>query len=295
MAAMAATEQTQTFCYRHPKNETAVACSNCGRPICTECMVFAAVGIKCPECAGQPTGMKRAATRARTSAAQGRTDLVTRGLIGVCVAVFVLQIAQAGNINGRPEEFAANDIWVRGSLVGGFIAEGEWWRLVTSAFIHASPIHLLFNMLMLWWFGSALEALLGRVRFLGIFFVSVLGGSAGALLATEPNQLTVGASGAVFGILGAGVVLERRQIMVFGGGALGVVVLNLALTFLIPGISIGGHIGGLAGGAAATFALSRFGRGHAAYGRLGVEGVVGLLAVAVLSVAVAYFRVRGYT
>jgi membrane associated rhomboid family serine protease len=294
MAAMAATEQAQT-CYRHPKNETAVACSTCGRPICTECMVFAPVGIKCPECAGQPTGVKRATSRARTSAGVGTGALMTKGLIGICVGVYLLQIAQAGNINGRPEEFGANDIWFRGSLIGGLVAEGEWWRLVTSAFIHASPIHLLFNMLMLWWFGSALETLLGRVRFLGVFFVSVLAGAAGALLVTEPNQLTVGASGGVFGILGAGVVLERRQVMVFGGGALGVVVLNLALSFLIPGISIGGHIGGLLGGAAATLALSRFGRGHAAYGRLGVEGAVGLLAVAVLSVAVAYLRVRGYT
>jgi membrane associated rhomboid family serine protease len=285
---MAATEQAQT-CYRHPKNETAVACSTCGRPICTECMVFAPVGIKCPECAGQPTGVKRATSRARTSAGVGTGALMTKGLIGISVAVYLLQIAEAGDINGR-----AGEVWQRGSLVGFLVADGEWWRLVTSAFIHASPIHLLFNMLMLWWFGSALETLLGRVRYLGVYFVSVLAGAAGALLATEPNQLTVGASGAVFGILGAGVVLERRQVMVFGGGALGVVVLNLALTFLIPGISIGGHIGGLVGGAAATLALSRFGRGHAAYGRLGLEGAVGLLAVAVLSVAVAYFRVRGY-
>ena len=120
----------------------------------------------------------------------------------------------------------------RGALVGFWVADGEWWRLVTSAFIHASIIHLLFNMLMLWWFGSALEALLGRARYLGIYFVSVLGGAAGALLAHQSNQLTVGASGAVFGILGAGVVLERRNVMVFGGGALTVVVLNLALTFL---------------------------------------------------------------
>jgi membrane associated rhomboid family serine protease len=287
---MATTEQAQTsVCYRHPKNETAVACSNCGRPICTECMVFAAVGIKCPECAGQPTGMKKAKTRARTSAGLATGALVTKGLIGISVLVYLLQIAQAGNINGR-----AGEIWFRGSLIGGFVADGEWWRLITSAFIHASPIHLLFNMIMLWWFGSALEGLLGRVRYLGVVLVSILGGAAGALLVTQANEITVGASGAVFGILGAGVVLERRQIMVFGGGALAVVVLNLMLTFIIPGISIGGHLGGLAGGAAATLALSRFGRGHAAYGRLGVEGAVGLVAVAVLSIAVAYFRVRGY-
>jgi membrane associated rhomboid family serine protease len=287
---MATTEQAQTsVCYRHPKNETAVACSNCGRPICTECMVFAAVGIKCPECAGQPTGMKKAKTRARTSAGLATGALVTKGLIGISVLVYLLQIAQAGNINGR-----AGEIWFRGSLIGGFVADGEWWRLITSAFIHASPIHLFFNMIMLWWFGSALEGLLGRVRYLGVVLVSILGGAAGALLVTQANEITVGASGAVFGILGAGVVLERRQIMVFGGGALAVVVLNLMLTFIIPGISIGGHLGGLAGGAAATLALSRFGRGHAAYGRLGVEGAVGLVAVAVLSIAVAYLRVRGY-
>jgi membrane associated rhomboid family serine protease len=285
---MAATEQVQV-CYRHPKNETAVACSSCGRPICTDCMVFAAVGIKCPECAGQPAGIKRASTRARGSTAVGTGALVTKGLIGINVLVFVLQLIEGGDPNGR-----AGEIWQRGSLVGFWVAEGEWWRLITSGFIHASIIHLLFNMVMLWWFGSALETLLGRGRYLGLYFVSLLGGAAGALLATQANQLTVGASGAVFGILGAGVVLERRQIMVFGGGALSVVVLNLALTFLIPGISIGGHLGGLAAGAGATFALSRFGRGHAAYGRLGVEGAVGLVAVAVVCVAIAYLRVRGY-
>jgi membrane associated rhomboid family serine protease len=288
MAGMAATEQVQV-CYRHPKNETAVACSNCGRPICTDCMVFAAVGIKCPECAGQPAGVKRASARARTTAAEGRGAIVTKALIAVSVVVFFVQLAESGDRDGQ-----AGELWREGALVGFYVADGEWWRLVTSAFLHASLIHLFFNMLMLWWFGSALETLLGRARYLGIFFVSTLGGAAGALLATAPNQLTVGASGAVFGILGAGVVLERRQILVFGGGALAVVVFNLLLTFLIPGISIGGHLGGLAAGAAATFALSRFGRGHAAYGRLGVEGVVGLLAVAVVSVAIAYLRVRGY-
>ena len=285
---MAATEQVQV-CYRHPKNETAVACSSCGRPICPDCMVFAAVGIKCPECAGQPTGVKRATVRARTSAAAGSGALVTKALIGVNVLVFLLQLAEGGDRNGR-----GGEVWEKGALVGFWVADGEWWRLVTSAFIHASIIHLLFNMLMLWWFGSALEALLGRARYLGIYFVSVLGGAAGALLATQANQLTVGASGAVFGILGAGVVLERRNVMVFGGGALTVVVLNLALTFLIPGISIGGHLGGLAAGAGATLAKSRFGRGHAAYGRLGIEGLIGLVAVALICVAIAYFRVRGY-
>jgi hypothetical protein len=148
-------------------------------------MVFAAVGIKCPECAGQPAGVKKAKTRARTSAGLATGALVTKGLIGISVLVYLLQIAQAGNINGR-----AGEIWFRGSLIGGFVADGEWWRLITSAFIHASPIHLLFNMIMLWWFGSALEELLGRVRYLGVVLVSILGGAAGALLVTQANEIT---------------------------------------------------------------------------------------------------------
>jgi membrane associated rhomboid family serine protease len=163
---------------------------------------------------------------------------------------------------------------------------------VTSAFLHAGLIHLLLNMLMLWWFGGPLESFLGRGRFVGLYLVSALAGSAGALV-VSPTVLTVGASGAVFGILGAGVLLERKRIYVFGGGALMVVLFNLAFSFLVPNISIGGHLGGLAGGALAMLALSRFGRGHAAYGRVGLVGVAGLGAVALVSVAIAYARVRG--
>ena len=285
---MSSPEQTQTtVCYRHPKSETAVACSSCGRPICTECMVFAAVGIKCPECAGQPTGVKKAATRARSAAAEGTGALVTKALIALNVAVYVLQIAQGDIAGVRSEAFD------RGALFGPAVADGEWWRLVSAGFLHAGPIHLLFNMLMLWWFGSALEGLLGRSRFLALYAVSILAGSAGALL-LAPEVPTVGASGGVFGILGAGLALERRGINVFGGAALMVVLLNVVLTFTIAKISIGGHLGGLAGGILAILALTRFGRGHAAYGRVGLLGVAGLVAVGVASVAIAYARVRGY-
>ena len=276
---MASQEQAQTLvCYRHPKNETSVTCSDCGRPICTDCMVFAAVGIKCPECAGQPTGVRRATTGFKAAAGEGAGALVTKALIALNAAVFVLELARPGVVG----DFA---------LYGPALAAGEWWLLVTAAFLHAGPIHLLFNMLALWWFGGALEGFLGRARFVGLYLVSALAGSAGALLLT-PDARTVGASGAVFGILGAGVLLERRRIYVFGGGALLVVLLNLVLTFR-PGISIGGHLGGLVGGMLAVLALSRFGRGHAAYTRLGLAGIGGLVAVGVVSVAIAYARVRG--
>ena len=109
-----------------------------------------------------------------------------------------------------------------------------------------------------------------------------------------PDAPTVGASGAIFGILGAALVLERQRNYVLGGSALALVVINLVLSFAISGISIGGHIGGLIGGAACMLVLSRFGRGHGAYGRIGAVGIAGVIAVAALSVAIAYWKVRGY-
>jgi membrane associated rhomboid family serine protease len=286
---MATSEETQTqVCYRHPKRETGVSCSSCGRPICPDCMVYVAVGIKCPECAGQPSGARAAARRVQRTAGASTGALVVKTLIGINVAVFLLALSQSTGA------FTPGDAFIRRwALDGPDVAAGEWWRLLTGAFLHANLIHILFNMLMLWWFGQALETLLGRGRFLGIYLASALAGSAGALL-VAPETYTVGASGAVFGILGAGLVLERRQIWVFGGSALGVVVLNLAFTFLVSGISWGGHLGGLAGGALAMLALSSFGRGHPVYGRLDPLALASFLGVAVLSVAIAYFRVRGY-
>jgi membrane associated rhomboid family serine protease len=285
---VASTEQTQAMtCYRHPGTETAVSCSSCGRPICTECMVFASVGIKCPECAGQPTGIKKAGGRARRAAMTGTGGIVTKALIALNLAIFLMQISQ-GDIRGLD-----STVFEHGALYGPLVAEGEFWRLVTAGFLHIGPIHVLFNLLMLYWFGTPLETLLGRGRYLAIFGISILAGSAGALL-VSPLDVTVGASAGVFGILGAGLVLERRGINVFGGAALAVVVFNLALTLLLNNISIGGHIGGLVGGALAIFVLSRFGQAHAAYARLTAVSIAGLVGLAVVSVAVAYARVRGY-
>ena len=289
MNPMATPEQTQTqVCYRHPRNETAVSCSNCGRPICTDCMVFSSVGIKCPECAGQPTGPKRATIRARAAANQGTGFIVTNALIVANVAVYLVQASGGGTLTNP-----AGEVFQKGFLRAYEVGAGEWWRLVTCAFLHGSPIHLLFNMLMLWWFGRPLEALLGRGRFLAVYFLSILAGSAGALL-LSPTNSTIGASGAVFGILGAGLVLERNRIDVFGGSALFVVIFNLAFSFAVSYISIGSHIGGLVGGALTVLVLSRFGKGHAVYGRFDLASAAGLVAIGVVSVAIAYFRARGY-
>jgi len=281
-------EQTQAkVCYRHPRTETAVSCSNCERPICTDCMVFTSVGIKCPECGGTPVGAKKAATRGRTAAFRGTDYIVTRAMIVICVAVYVLQVAAAGDIRGTTGE-----VFREAALFGPFVADGEWWRLVTAGFLHAGPIHLFFNMLMLWWFGRPLEELIGRGRFISIYAVSLLAGAAGALLIT-PTGASVGASGAVFGILGAGLVLERNRIPVFGRAALIVIAFNLAFSFVLNNVSVGGHVGGLVGGMGAMLVLSRFGRGHAVYGRIGATELAGLVVLALASVAVSYARVRG--
>jgi membrane associated rhomboid family serine protease len=291
MAGMATPEQTETLvCYRHPGRETAVSCSNCGRPICPDCMVFAAVGIKCPECAGQPAGVRKSTSRVRAVAGRGTGAVVTKALIGVNVAVWLVQFAITG---GHPTS-ADDELFQQGALAGSALLDGEWWRLVTNAFLHANILHIGFNMLMLWWFGQALEDLLGRARYLAIYGISILAGSAGALLLTSPNEATLGASGAVFGILGAGLVLERRNINVFGGAALVIVVFNLAFSFLLSHVSVGGHVGGLVGGMLAVLVMSGFGRGHAVYGRLGATAIASLVGLAVASVVIAYARVRGY-
>jgi membrane associated rhomboid family serine protease len=286
------------YCYRHPDRETGLSCSECGRPICYECMTPAAVGLRCPEHSGRPQGVSRVTQGARRASSEGSGAVLTKALIAVNVGVFLLQLAGGGTL-GSPSGSIFEDGALFIARVSGFgeligLADGEWWRLITSAFLHAGIIHLGMNMLALWWFGGALEAALGRGRFLLLYVVSGLAGSAGALL-LSPDAVTVGASGAIFGMLGAALVLERQQVYVFGGGALGVIALNLAFTFLVPNISIGGHLGGLAGGALGALALSRFGRGHAAYGRPGLVGLAGLLAVGVLSVAVAYVQVGRYT
>jgi membrane associated rhomboid family serine protease len=252
-------------------------------------MVFSPVGIKCPECSRGEAGPRRAAAQVRAAASTGSGAVVTKAIIAANVLVFLVELAQSTGFN-----VASSEVFQRGALYGPLVADAEWYRLVTAGFLHVNFIHIGLNMLILWWFGRLLEDYLGRARFLGVYLVSLLAGSAGALL-LSPTAVTVGASGAVFGILGAGLVLERGGTYVFGGQALGLVVVNVIFSFVISHVSLGGHLGGLVGGILAMLVLSRFGRGHAAYGRIGAEGVVGLVAIAAASIAIAYLRVRGYS
>ena len=257
-----------------------MSCSECGRGICPDCMVFGPVGIRCPDHAGVsgPSGAPTRVARQASRKLDRYGPFVTFALIGVNVGVFLMELLLGGRINGTD-----NWIYENGVLFGPLVADGEWWRLFTVSFLHYGPLHLGMNMLVLWFIGPTLEDYLGHGRYLLLYLVAGLAGSAGALL-WSPNALVVGASGAIWGLMGAALVLELRRIYVFGGQAMGLVVLNLVLTFLIPGVSIGGHVGGFLGGAAAILVFTAL-RRTPALATLGVAGV-GVFSIAVALAAV---------
>ncbi len=274
-------------CYRHPDRETGLSCSECDRPICYECMTPAAVGLRCPEHSGKPQGIRKltvAAERAASGAGSRRASLVTMTLIGVNVGVYLVELALGGSQDGTNNwiynhgVLIANAQYQNGALAG--VANGEWWRLLTAAFLHLGVLHLGVNMLGLYFGGRILELVIGRWRFLLLYFVSAIAGSAGALYVT-PNEPSAGASGAIFGILGALLVLERRGTINSGGQILMWIVINLVITFSIPGISIGAHIGGLIAGIVVMAAYLRF-RGSAQL------SIAAAAAVTVAAVVFAY-------
>jgi membrane associated rhomboid family serine protease len=234
-------------CYRHPNRETGVRCSNCERPICPDCMTSTPVGMRCPECARQRT-------RARGIAVTTDQPVVTYILIGICVAAFVGELAGGASTTGS-SGLGASKLFENGALSSPAVASGDYWRVVTAGFLHAGFPHLLFNMLSLWILGSMLEPAIGQLRFALIFFVALLAGSFGALIVT-PDSLTVGASGGIFGLMGAAVVVMRNRGINPLESGIGIWIgLNLLITFTVSNISIGGHIGGLIGGALAAFVL----------------------------------------
>lgn len=251
---------------------------------------MAPVGIRCPDHAGGaakrrlrgPAPVVRAQRRAGATVAP-----VTKVLIGLNVAVYLLGAVQGAGLD-NPGGPIYSKLW----LDAFDVDRGGWWRLITAAFLHANILHIAFNMFALWVIGGPVEHYLGRTRYIGLYLVSGLAGSAGALL-QAPDVVTVGASGAIFGILGAMLILEWQLTGRLAGNAMTWIVINLVISFAVPGISWGGHIGGLVGGILATLSFARWGRGHAAYGRIGVPGVLGLVLVAAGSIAIAYWKARG--
>ncbi len=249
-------------------------------------MTFAPVGIRCPDHANagatKPPPVRTVqSVKRKTRALAAPATMV---LIGVNVAVYLITVAQGGGIN-----LPGGKLFSDWALQGLAVSNGDWWRVATSMFLHGSIIHLLFNMLALYWLGMIVEQALGTPRFLLVYVVSGLAGSAGALWFSSAFAVTVGASGAIFGLIGALLILEYLSTGSLMGQAMVLIVVNLAFTFAVPGISIGGHLGGLAGGIIATYALMQF--RFPPRRALGVAIAVG---VGVAAVALAYVRVRGY-
>jgi membrane associated rhomboid family serine protease len=180
----------------------------------------------------------------------GGRPLVVPTLIGINTVIFIWTVVQAGSVNGN----AAASLFREWALVPVLVQNGEWWRVLTSGFLHIGPIHLLFNMIALWVLGRDLEIVLGRGRFLAVYLISLLGGSAAVMLFSVPNQAVAGASGAVFGLMG-GLAVVLRRLRVPAGQVVGLIVVNLVISVVIPGISLLGHLGGLVVGAVATAAL----------------------------------------
>lgn len=248
-------------------------------------MTQASVGFHCPECS---KGGKQRVYTARTIMG-GSQPIVTQILIGINVIIyfasasnnrFIVDYGLLGSIKGR----LPNGQLV--SVPGFGVAHGEWWRLVTGGFLHANILHIGMNMFALWILGSQLEAAVGRLRFAVVYGTALLAGSLGVMI-LSPHDPTVGASGAIFGLLGLALAAQRSQgINIWQSGLGGILLINLALTFGINGISIGGHLGGLAGGYLCGLILYELGpRLKQASVSIALCGALGLVCVAAALVA----------
>ncbi|MCU1412244.1 MAG: Membrane associated serine protease, rhomboid family [Rhodoglobus sp.] len=265
-----APRDSANFCYRHPDRQSFVLCQRCGRTICPQCQTQAAVGVHCPECvkearASAPRRRPAALTAFRPTSTQ---PVVTWSIIAVTVLVFILQ-----NLPGSP--ISALGVY-RPQLT--LLAP---WTMITALFLHASILHILFNMYSLFVFGPIIERLIGRVRFLALYLISGFGGSVAVLL-LSPDGGVLGASGAIFGLMGAFFVIQRR----LGGNNLQILIvigINLAAGFFLSGISWQAHVGGLVAGAAvaAVYLRTRRREDRRAQVLLVVGIVVALIAITV--------------
>lgn len=225
-------------CYRHPEREAYILCQRCERNICPECQHEAAVGFLCPECAGiskTQQVLNKAPRSVRRIA--GRDNLLTMAIIAICVVVWLGQI------------FIPSDFVTLKLAYAPALTFSEPWRMITTGFLHStnSPLHLGLNMYTLFIFGRELEPLLGRLRFGVLYLLSLVAGSVLVLWLNEPFGITIGASGAIFGLMGAYLAVNRS--LGYGSGQItSLIAINLVFSFLLPGVSWQAHVGGLIGG-----------------------------------------------
>jgi membrane associated rhomboid family serine protease len=293
-------------CYRHPQRETGVSCSNCGRPICHECMIDAPVGFRCPECVKEQNAagsrakvVTRGQIRSRWGAAGGAMSgraPVTKVLIGINVALFLAELlfGAVGAMGGGSTRMLVD----MGALVPAYVAvKHEYWRLFTAMWLHGGLLHVAFNMYALYIGGSYLEMIAGKGKYLAIYLIAGVAGNVAVYLLAAPVSVTIGASTAIFGIFGALFTysLHNRESAV--GRALQsmgtVILINLVITFVVPGISWQGHVGGLIGGVLAVEALTWFGR-RDLRAPFGARDAALLAVVVVLLVAAVLWRTANF-
>ena len=274
---------SDNYCYRHPDRESYILCQRCGRTVCAECQTQAAVGVHCPECTREARQSaprtKPAVITAINRARRSDGPVVTWSIIGVTSLVYLLQLVPGSAV-------------IQALFYAPILTEVEPWRMLTSLFVHSqqSFLHILFNMYSLYIFGRILEQLLGRWRLLALYLISGLGGSVAVLL-IAPTISVVGASGAIFGLLGAFFVIQRR----LGGNNLQLVIvlgLNLVIGFVVPGIAWQAHIGGLVVGALVALVYLKTRRPAQKTTQLLLLAalVAGLIVVTILGVALLHAR-----
>ena len=263
-------------CYRHPGRETYIRCSRCERYICPDCMTAAPVGFQCPECVAEGAETVRQPTTALGGQVRERSDLVTKILIGINVGVWLIGML-VGQIEVVGRFALATLMSFQGEPIG--VLDGEWYRMITAAFVHEQFWHIGLNMYALWILGGLLEPILGRSRFLALYLVSALGGSAASLLGLADGGISYGASGAVFGLMGALFVVMRR----FGRDVSAVLVIlgiNVVFGFVVSGIDWRAHLGGLVTGALLAYAFAHAPRKQRAVSAIvACVVVVGVIAV----------------
>lgn len=242
---------TIPHCYRHPDRETYISCQRCGRPICPDCMRQAAVGFQCPDCVREAAASTPAARTAFGGRVTDGSAAMTIGLIALNAVMFVVANATGG---GRGEFALSMSLMPDSALfpprfdLQG-VAQGAYWQLVTSTFLHVQILHIAMNMIGLWIFGAFLETALGRWRFLALYLLTGLAGSVAVYWLAPPTSVSLGASGSVFGLFGAALIIllkqrrDVRQLLILLG-------LNLLITFTVPTVSWQAHVGGLLAGLA---------------------------------------------
>jgi membrane associated rhomboid family serine protease len=273
-------------CVRHPDRPTGLRCTRCERPACPECLREAPVGYQCVDCIGEA----RRTARSGTTVAGARPSqrlIVGPVLIVINLVVFATTAYQARSIVDN----AASPLFIDGALIPAAVAGGEWWRVITSGFLHLGnyggygPVHLIFNLVALWILGRDLEPVLGRLRFLTVYLLSLVGGSAAVMLFGPVDVPTVGASGAIYGLFG-GIAVVVWRLKLNMTPVLVLIGVNVFLSLALPGISLLGHLGGLAVGALLTAAMVYAPRNRRTATQLGA-------AILLAAVLIAMIAIRG--